>query len=569
VAAVAISLAASLGAAAASLRVSATPSAQLVRLSGADRIATAVATSVNSFSAGQAGAAVLARSDDFPDALTGTALAIAKDGPLLLTAPQSLDPRVAAELSRVLPPGKTVYLLGGPAALSPAVANAVAALGYQVVRFGGVDRFQTATIIASEGLGNPAAAFVTTGMNFPDALVSGVAAAKVHGAVLLTDDTAMPAATASYLQAHPATVIHAVGPGAAAVVGASASDQFVGTDRFDTARLIAEHFFPAPTEVGIASGMSFADAMSGGAHIAHLGGPLLLSDTNALSLPTQDYLTASEGSIASAFVYGGPLAISAFAEAGVQAAVTGAPPPTTTSTSSTSSTSTTAAAGGGHFSTLPPGSTLPGDATCASEVRGAAENRPGNASYNATPGAQKNLAGPYPLFGRVDGNFTGTTDQIIQWAACKWGIDEDTARAQAAVESWWHQTNFGDFATDPSTCVPNHPIGADGVQGQCPNTIGLLSVRYSESQDAFPEAETSTAYNIDYAYAAWRSCFEGLETWLNTVDRVGTYGPGDLWGCIGVWYAGRWHTAAAGGYISKVQTYLNERIWTQSQFAGG
>ena len=26
---------------------------------------------------------------------------------------------------------------------------------------------------------------------------------------------------------------------------------------------------------------------------------------------------------------------------------------------------------------------------------------------------------------RVDGDFAGTTDQIIQWAACKWGIDEE------------------------------------------------------------------------------------------------------------------------------------------------
>ena len=29
---------------------------------------------------------------------------------------------------------------------------------------------------------------------------------------------------------------------------------------------------------------------------------------------------------------------------------------------------------------------------------------------------------------RVTGNFTGTTDMILQWAACKWGIDEDIVR---------------------------------------------------------------------------------------------------------------------------------------------
>jgi autotransporter family porin len=559
---VAMSIAASMGVTALTMHASATPSAQVVRLAGADRITTAIAASDSSFSSGQAGAAVLARSDDFPDALTGSALAVGKNGPLLLTTPQSLDARVAADLARVLLPRKTVYLLGGPAALSPDVANAVAAMGYQVVRFGGADRFQTATIIAGQGLGNPTPVFVTTGLNFPDALVSGVAAAKVQGAVLLTDGAVMPVATASYLQAHMTDVVHAVGPGAVAAVGTSASDQFVGTDRFDTARLVGEHFFSAPTAVGIASGMSFADAMTGGAHIGRVGGPLLLSATDALSSATQDYLTANENSIASAYVYGGPLAVSAFAQAGAQAAVTGAPPPTTTTTS------TTVGVAAGHFSTLPPGSALPSDQTCASEVRPAAEVRPDNAPFNSTLGTQKNLTGPYPTFSRVDGNFTGTTDEILQWVACKWGIDEDVVRAQAAKESWWHQSNLGDWTSNGAVCAPNHPIGSDpNHPGQCPESVGMLQIRYQYWSNGFNQVETSTAYSADFAYAAWRACYEGDDTWLNTVDHVGTYGPGDLWGCVGVWYSGRWHTSAAEGYISAVQGYLASKIWTQPGFA--
>jgi soluble lytic murein transglycosylase-like protein len=35
----------------------------------------------------------------------------------------------------------------------------------------------------------------------------------------------------------------------------------------------------------------------------------------------------------------------------------------------------------------------------------------------------------------VTGNFRGTTDEIIRWAAWKWGIDEDLLRAVAARES--------------------------------------------------------------------------------------------------------------------------------------
>jgi len=48
---------------------------------------------------------------------------------------------------------------------------------------------------------------------------------------------------------------------------------------------------------------------------------------------------------------------------------------------------------------------------------------------------------------QISGNFTGTTTEIIQWAACKWGIDEDTIRADAVQESYWHQNTHGDVCS--------------------------------------------------------------------------------------------------------------------------
>jgi hypothetical protein len=336
----------------------------------------------------------------------------------------------------------------------------------------------------------------------------------------------------------------------------------VGTDRYDTARLVAQHFFTHPTAVGIASGATFPDALSGGAQIAKLGGPLLLSGPGALSTASQQYLDANESSVGTAYLYGGTAAISAFTQAGVQAAITGGPPPTTTST--TAGPTTTAGGGGGqHFSTLPVGAALPSDATCASEVSPAAEDRPDNATANGTRGVQKDLTSPYPIFGRVDGNFTGTTDEILQWAACKWGIDEDVVRAQAALESWWHQSTVGDWGTDAAACATGYPIGVDpsGHPGQCPQSVGLLQVRYPYWTNGFPQVESSTAYNVDYAYAAWRACFEGDDTWLG-----GSYGAGDAWGCVGLWYSGNWHSSAADGYIGRVQSYVNQRIWQTPQF---
>ena len=220
----------------------------------------------------------------------------------------------------------------------------------------------------------------------------------------------------------------------------------------------------------------------------------------------------------------------------------------------------------GHFSTLAANATLPDGATCARQVRSAPEVRARNNVANHTVGAQKNLTEPYPIFNRVDGNFVGTTDEIIQWAACKWGIDEDIVRAQAAKESWWDQAGIGDFQGDASKCVPGHGIGVDGHAGQCPASGGLLSITYQYWQKAFPEGMNSTAYNLDYTYAWWRACYTGQIAWLNNVERGTDYVAGDAWGCVGEWFSGRWHTSWAEGYITAVKDYLAQKIWTTPSF---
>ena len=51
---------------------------------------------------------------------------------------------------------------------------------------------------------------------------------------------------------------------------------------------------------------------------------------------------------------------------------------------------------------------------------------------------------PYTWMKLVDGQYTGTTEMIIRWAACKWGMDEDMIRAQATAEHGsWIQWNAG------------------------------------------------------------------------------------------------------------------------------
>jgi len=209
--------------------------------------------------------------------------------------------------------------------------------------------------------------------------------------------------------------------------------------------------------------------------------------------------------------------------------------------------------------TLPPGSPLPSDANCAARVaRSVWEPRPANATANArnlyAEGVRAATSYTDPaqsyLF-RVTGNFSGTTDEIIQWAACKWGFAVDTVRAQAVVESYWRQSTLGDCGaqTQPQT---------NGCA-----SVGLLQVKGADipatHPNTWPYAWESTAWNADYALAVRRACYDGKITWLH--DNNSAYGPGDLWGCVGEWFSGDWHDAGAQQYIATVQQTLAAREW--------
>ena len=280
-------------------------------LGGPDRIDTAILISKNSFpTAGSAQAVVLARADLFPDALAGAPLAVAKGGPLELTSlsgPSFIDPRTVTEIQRVLSTGKTIFVLGGTAAIADNVVAQLQGLGYQVIRLGGTDRFQTAVLIAQSGLNNPANLFLANGINFPDALSAGPSAAKVGGAILLTNNNVMPAFTQQYLSSRTGVTVYAMGGPAAGA--APSAIPIVGADRYITAVMAAQRFFTNPTAVGIASGVAFPDGLTGGAHIGKLGGPLLLTDPNALPGNVQTYLTSIKATLTQLFVYGGSAAV--------------------------------------------------------------------------------------------------------------------------------------------------------------------------------------------------------------------------------------------------------------------
>jgi hypothetical protein len=111
--------------------------------------------------------------------------------------------------------------------------------------------------------------------------------------------------------------------------------------------------------------------------------------------------------------------------------------------------------------------------------------------------------------------------------------------------------------------------------GVCPRTFGITGImswqdprwgRLRGNQNGtFPFNRNSTAFAADYLAAQLRGCYEGWERWLGNRGR-GTYRAGDLWGCVGAWYAGAWHSADADWYAARVHASFSARTWLSPAF---
>ena len=123
--------------------------------------------------------------------MSGGPLAAAVHGPLLLTAGSKLDPATAAEITRILPAGGTVDVLGGVGAISANVATSLTNLGFTVTRLWGAVRFATAVAVA-DSLPADKSVLLPPGPAFPAPLTPGPSAAPPGRRVLLAPGTSPP-----------------------------------------------------------------------------------------------------------------------------------------------------------------------------------------------------------------------------------------------------------------------------------------------------------------------------------------------------------------------------------------
>jgi hypothetical protein len=234
-----------------------------------------------------------------------------------------------------------------------------------------------------------------------------------------------------------------------------------------------------------------------------------------------------------------------------------------------------------QFLTLPAGSTLPDDATCTARVRRSAfEPRPANTAANHVVPTATQIAGLAPwnsnngfddralaLQARVTGAFTGTTDEILQWVACKWGFNEDHVRAEAVESSGWTQGLDGDWTTNAQDCPPNADTRQTDGGVQCAMTYGMFQIVWQFHKSSWPMLRDSTPFHVDFNFGLRRVCLEGWEMSQYQNATAGRpYTANDEWGCVGAHFSGSWYDAGAQSYITAVKGQLAGRAWTRPDF---
>jgi len=289
------------------------------RTGGDDRYATAAALFNSEFGTGNPGgpvsSVVLSGGELFPDALSANYLAGELGTGTLLTAQKSLSQEARqAIISHNI---TTVYITGGTAAVSDAVANELTQTHVsdnpgnsfiQVVRLGGADRYATNAKINRYSLVSRQTAVLAAGIAPYDSLAVGPVVFKKHYPLVLTNGANLKNGEVTELNDFGAQNVVIVG--GTAVVSQAVQDELVkdgfnvirlaGPTRYDSAAAIAtwatagndangdgtvnaadgavnqaQGFNSNTTD--ITNGLGFADALSAGPVAGTNGEPVLLA----------------------------------------------------------------------------------------------------------------------------------------------------------------------------------------------------------------------------------------------------------------------------------------------------
>lgn len=161
----------------------------VLRIGGADRYE--VSATIAALIGGDSRRLYVVSGENFPDGLSGGALAGSTFAPMVLTRKGAVPP-VVLEVVEALAPAQ-ITVIGGTGSVSNDVTAALADVA-PVTRIAGADRYETAAKVAAAH-DYTHEATMASGLTFPDALAGSAYAVMAGGPVLLLRPSGVPAAT--------------------------------------------------------------------------------------------------------------------------------------------------------------------------------------------------------------------------------------------------------------------------------------------------------------------------------------------------------------------------------------
>lgn len=272
---------------------------------------------------------VLSTGQNFPDTLGGMPLTAAFNAPMLLTRSNGLSEEVKEFIAWAKDKETAVtnaVILGGESAVSPQVVRDLTALGIEVQRVSGSDRYSTAVqagetlirilndgntqkflhgwgneqkLIGDISSINEGRVFLANGEGFADALTASVPARQFGTPILLTRTDSVPAETMDAIKSWNVKEVVIVGGKAA--VSEAVEDQILretgvnvtryeGANRAETAMAMAGRFYPNSNEAFVARDDDYADALSGSLLAAKRQAPILLIKRDSVPEKVAQYI---------------------------------------------------------------------------------------------------------------------------------------------------------------------------------------------------------------------------------------------------------------------------------------
>ncbi|WP_407312626.1 N-acetylmuramoyl-L-alanine amidase [Desulfosporosinus sp. SB140] len=249
------------------------------RIAGQDSVETALKISQKGWDSAQT--VILCESSDYPDSIAATPYAVSLNAPILLTSGESLDSRVVQELQRLKP--QKVILLGGAACLKPSLEKGLEQLSLNWERIGGTDRYETSVLLAKRLTSD--SLIVANGDNFPDALSAATYAGIKQIPIVLTSTT-LPDSVLKYLNETMPKHITIIGGEVVVPSQELTTNNFTietrlgGQDRYETNAAVVSNMkdIYQSTDLFIASGITFPDAVAGTVLASKSKAPLLLTE---------------------------------------------------------------------------------------------------------------------------------------------------------------------------------------------------------------------------------------------------------------------------------------------------